>query len=236
MSAAFIAIILPAESTGQEKTPQPNRTFCTEVKHWKVPAQRTLAQAKFGAQSISSPSFTSQWCGPGNLVQTFPNHGKWFALAIESFMDIQMHQLTSDVYSFPAYSLYNSWTAVFRNVTLIKTRTNKPELTSLFMWQIMPLKGQNSSMVSLFLSVSLCLRQVPCEKQQDPAHSINGYLKEHSLFFQYELFSSFASLLFFKMRNTDACLVLGRVLESMDSNHFLSWNCSGKKTLKHMLA
>lgn len=32
MNAAFIAIILPAESTGPEKSPQPKRTFCTEVK------------------------------------------------------------------------------------------------------------------------------------------------------------------------------------------------------------
>lgn len=32
MNATFIAIILPAESTGPEKTPQPSRTFCAEVK------------------------------------------------------------------------------------------------------------------------------------------------------------------------------------------------------------
>lgn len=90
MNAAFIAIVLPAESTGSGKTSQPNRTFYSEVKYWKVPAQGTLEQVRFGAQSISLPSFTFEWCGSGNVLQTFPNHGKCFALALDSCMDIQI--------------------------------------------------------------------------------------------------------------------------------------------------
>lgn len=60
MNAAFIAIVLSAEGTGSGKTLQPNRTFYSEVKYRKVPAQGTLAQVRFEAWSVSLPSFTSE--------------------------------------------------------------------------------------------------------------------------------------------------------------------------------
>lgn len=75
--------------------------------------------------------------------------------------------------------------------------------------------------IPLLICLSVCLRKVPCEQQQDPAHSIMDIF-EHDLFLQDALFSLFASLLYFVMRSIGVCLVLGSVLESMDSNHFLN--------------
>lgn len=85
--------------------------------------------------------------------------------------------------------------------------------------------------IPVFICLSVCLRKDPCEQQQDPAHSIMDIL-EDDFFLQDGLFSLFTSLLHFMMSNIGACLVLGSVLESMDSNPVLNWNYSGKKGLK----
>lgn len=181
MNAAFIAIILSAESTGPEKSPQPNRTFCTEVKlerFWlrelwhetdlELSLFPCLALLLSDVAQVTSSRISRLW-----EIILFGNrflHGhqdasvKILCLFFPILLLVEL--LNSYIQKCHTHQDMNQQTWTNISILMANHTLEGPEQL-------------NGIPLSICLSVSL--RKVPCEKQQDPAHSVIDILK--SMFF-----------------------------------------------------